>query len=129
MNLRIPAVAAVMLLVLTLSPAQGEEARGYFGLGVSIDGEGFFLNPTLRSVTIQKVAPKSPAASAGIVPGDQIVEVEGRAIAGTKARELEPLMRKKVGQTLHLLLKHPSGGSFKANLIAVAKPAEGKSGT
>jgi C-terminal processing protease CtpA/Prc len=123
MNLRIVAVAAVMLLVLTLSPARGEDAKGFFGLGVAIDGEGFFLNPTLHTVTVQKVEPKSPAANAGIAPGDQIIEVEGRAIAGSKARELEPLMRKKVGEALHLLLKRPKGESYKAVLIAIAKPA------
>lgn len=122
MNHRVVVVAAMMLLVWTLSPAHAEDAKGFFGLGVSIDGEGFFLNPTLRTVTVEKVEPKSPAANAGIAPGDQIIEVEGRVIAGTKARELEPIMNKKVGQALHLLLKRPKGESYKATLIAIAKP-------
>jgi C-terminal processing protease CtpA/Prc len=122
MNHRVVIVAAVMLLVLTLSPAQAEDDKGFFGLAVSVDGEGFFLNPTLRTITIQKVVPKSPAANAGIAPGDQIIEAEGRVIAGTKARELEPIMTKKVGQALHLLLKRPKGELYKAILIAIAKP-------
>jgi C-terminal processing protease CtpA/Prc len=124
MKLRAVAVIVLALLVLSFAPARGEDAKGFFGLAVAIDGEGFFLNPTLRSVTVQKVEPKSPAAGAGIAPGDQIVEVEGRTVAGTKAKELQPLMQKKVGQALHLVLKRPNGGTFKATLIAIAKPDE-----
>jgi C-terminal processing protease CtpA/Prc len=111
-----------MLLVSTLSRAHAEDDKGFFGLAVSVDGEGFFLNPTLHTITIQKVVPKSPAANAGIAPGDQIIEAEGRVIAGTKARELEPIMSKKVGQALHLLMKRPKGELYKATLIAIAKP-------
>ncbi|MDP9119798.1 MAG: PDZ domain-containing protein [Acidobacteriota bacterium] len=112
-----------MLLVLALSPARAADDKGYFGLAVAIDADGFFLNPTLRTLKVEKVEPQSPAANAGIAPGDQIIEAEGRVVAGTKARELEPIMRKKVGQALHLLLKRPKGESYKAILIAIAKPA------
>jgi C-terminal processing protease CtpA/Prc len=111
-----------MLVALTLAPAVAEEAKGFFGLTVAVDADGFFLNPTLKTVTVQKVEPKSPAANAGIAAGDQIVEAEGRTVAGTKGRELEPMMSKKVGQALHLLLKRPKGESYKATLIAVARP-------
>jgi C-terminal processing protease CtpA/Prc len=106
-----------------VAPAFAEDAKGFFGLTVAIDGEGFFLNPTLKSVTVQKVALNSPAANAGIAPGDQILEAEGRKIAGTKAKELQPIMTKKIGQALHLLLKRPKGESYKATLIAIARPA------
>ena len=123
MKFRVVAVTVLALVVFTLAPVRGEEAKGFFGLGVAIDGEGFFLNPTQRSVTVQKVEPKSPAAGAGIAPGDQIVEVEGRTVVGAKAKELQPLMQKKVGEALHLVLKRPNGGTFKAVLIAIAKPA------
>jgi C-terminal processing protease CtpA/Prc len=116
-------VAVLILLGLMVAPAFAEDAKGFFGLTVAIDGEGFFLNPTLKSVTVQKVALNSPAANAGIAPGDQILEAEGRKIAGTKAKELQPIMTKKIGQALHLLLKRPKGESYKATLIAIARPA------
>lgn len=116
-------VAVLMLLGLTLAPAHAEEAKGFFGLTVDIEGKGFMLNPTVKTVTVHKVEPKSPAAEAGIAAGDQIVEAEGRTIAGSKARDLEPILSKKVGQPLHLLLKRPKGESYKATLIAVVKPA------
>ncbi|HEX4964437.1 MAG TPA: PDZ domain-containing protein [Thermoanaerobaculia bacterium] len=116
-------VAILMLLGLTFAPAHAEEAKGFFGLTVDIEVKGFMLNPTLKTVTVKKVEPRSPAADAGIVAGDQIVEAEGRMIAGTKASELEPIMSKKVGQPLHLLLKRPKGEYYKTTLIAVARPA------
>lgn len=115
-------VAILLLLGLSRAPAQAEEAKGFFGLTVAVDADGFFLNPTLKTITIQKVEPKSPAANAGIASGDQIVEAEGRTVAGTKARELQPIMSKQPGQALHLLLKRPKGESYKATLIAVARP-------
>lgn len=116
-------VAVLILLGLTLATAHAEEAEGFFGLSVDIDGQGFILNPTLKTVTIKEVKPNSPAANAGIAVGDQIVEAEGRPIAGTKAKELKPLFSKKVGQPLHLLLKRSKGESYKVTLIAVARPA------
>ena len=82
MKVRVVAVAAAMLLVWTLSSARGEDSNGFFGLAIAIDVEGFFLNPILRTLTIEKVEPSSPAAHAGIAPGDQILEMEGRVIAG-----------------------------------------------
>lgn len=121
-RLGIGVFAVLLLLGPRLTPAQAGEAKGFFGLTVTVDGEGFFLNPTLKTVTVQKVEPKSPAANAGIVAGDQIVEAEGRTVAGTKARELQPMMSKKPGQALHLLLKRPKGEAYKVTLIAVARP-------
>jgi len=71
--------------------AQDEPKPGTLGFAIDVDGEGFFLNPTLKTVTIKSVVPGRPAATAGIKPGDQIVEVEGRQVTGTKARDLQPL--------------------------------------
>jgi C-terminal processing protease CtpA/Prc len=105
-------VAVLMLLALTLAPAVADEPKGTFGLTVAVDADGFFLNPTLKSVTVQKVEPRSPAANAGIAAGDQIVEAEGRTIAGSKGRELQPILSKQPGQTIHLLLKRPKGGDL-----------------
>jgi C-terminal processing protease CtpA/Prc len=122
-RLGIGIVTLLLLLGVTLAPARADEPKGTFGLTVAVDADGFFLNPTVKSVTVQKVEPKSPAANAGIAAGDQIVEAEGRTVAGAKARELEPMMSKKPGQALHLLLKRPKGESYKVTLIAVAKPA------
>ncbi len=96
--------------------------RGYFGFAIAVDGEGFFLNPTLKSVRIEKVEPKSPAANAGIAAGDLIVEVEGRVVAGTKADDLKPYLRRDVGQSTRLVVKKP-GGQLQS-LVLVAAPKQ-----
>ena len=101
--------------------AQAEPVPGTFGFAIDVDGEGFFLNPTLKTVTIKSVVPGRPAATAGIKPGDQIVEVEGRPVLGAKARELQPLMKKNVGETLALRLRKPSGDLYVVSLVAAPK--------
>jgi C-terminal processing protease CtpA/Prc len=94
---------------------------GYFGISVSVDGDGFFLNPTLNTVKIEKVVPGSPAAKAGINPGDLIVEIEGHPIPGTKADLLKPYMQREVGQSTRFLIKKTSGEIVSAVLVAAPK--------
>jgi C-terminal processing protease CtpA/Prc len=114
------AVAALAAFPLARQ-AQAEPAPGTFGFAIDVDGEGFFLNPTLKTVTIKSVVPGRPAATAGIKPGDQVVEVEGRPVLGSKARELQPLMKKSVGETLALRLRKPSGDLYGVSLVAAPK--------
>jgi C-terminal processing protease CtpA/Prc len=111
----------VSLSLAIASTVLGSE-RGWFGMSVKAEGAGFFLNPTLTTATIEKVEPGSPAARQALAVGDQIVEVEGHAVAGSKAKELEPLMQKAVGETLHLRLRRQNGQVYPAALIAVPKP-------
>ncbi len=101
--------------------AQFEPRPGGFGFAIEVDGEGFFLNPTLKTVTIKSVVPGRPAAIAGINAGDQVVEIEGRQILGAKARDLEPLMKKNVGETLTLRLRKPSGAIYSVSLVAAPR--------
>ncbi len=116
------AAAAGIVAAGFVQASQAAEEKGFFGLAVNVDGEGFFLDPTLRSVTISKVTPASPAALNGLAAGDQIVELEGLLIAGRKGRELEPLMKKAVGESLRLRLKRPNGDLYNATLVAVRRP-------
>ncbi|CAN5809411.1 hypothetical protein BH11PSE12_BH11PSE12_21450 [soil metagenome] len=114
------ALASVCLVIAAgLAYADGE--RGSLGFSVNVDGEGFFLNPTLKSVTIVSVTKGAPAANASIAAGDMITEAEGRVIAGSKGRELESLMKVSVGQSLHLKLKRPNGEEYSAVLVAVPR--------
>jgi C-terminal processing protease CtpA/Prc len=114
------AVAALLVFPIARQ-AQAEPMPGTFGFAIDVDGEGFFLNPTLKTVTIKSVVPGRPAATAGIKPGDQVVEVEGRQVSGAKARELQPLMKKNVGESLALRLRKPSGDVYAVSLVAALK--------
>jgi C-terminal processing protease CtpA/Prc len=103
--------------------AIAEEVPGSFGFTVEVDGEGFFLNPTLKSLTVTAVAASSPAAKAGVAPKDQIVEAEGRSVVGAKAKDLESLLKKQAGQSLRLRLRRPNGEEYSVTLVAVPKAA------
>ncbi len=110
-----------LILSIAMSTSVFAADRGYFGFSMKVDGEGFFLNPTLRSITIEKVVPKSPAALAGIEAGDEVIEVAGRTVAGTKGRELQPLAEKEVGQPLTVKVRHRNGEVVSVTMVAVSK--------
>lgn len=95
---------------------------GYLGLGLAVSGDGFFLNPTIRSIKVQKVNAGSPAARAGIAEGDEIVEVEGRPVVGAKAKELQPYVERNVGETVRLTVRKPNGDVRQLSLKAEARP-------
>jgi C-terminal processing protease CtpA/Prc len=95
-----------LLLSVACNAIAGE--KGYLGVSFSVDGEGFFLNPTLTTVKIEKVVPNSPAAKAGIEPGDLLLEVGGKKIAGAKANDLRQFMDLEAGQTVHLAIQKSS---------------------
>lgn len=96
--------------------------KGWFGLGVSVEVEGFSFNPTLQAITIAKVIPSSPAAAAGLVSGDQIIEIQGHTVPGAKAKEVKAAMQQTVGASLRLKVKHGTAEPKAVTLIAVAKP-------
>ena len=123
MNRRI-AAALVLAFAATLSPAvNAADENGWFGLAFSVETEGFAFNPTIQSVKIEKVAPSSPAAGAGLVAGDVVVAIQGIAISGAKADHLKAAMKKSIGETLRFRVKRGSAEPFEVPLVAIARPA------
>jgi C-terminal processing protease CtpA/Prc len=112
---------AVMTLTAALGSASAQDERGVFGLAFEIDGEGFILSPTLKTITIKAVTGGMPADLAGIKIGDQIIEVDGKVVAGAKARDMEPYLKKYVGQSIALRLKRPGGEVYAISMVAIAK--------
>lgn len=100
---------ALLATALSTSNVSAAGEKGYIGLSVAVDGEGFFLNPTVKTVKVAKVMPESPAAKAGIMEGDQIVEIEGHQVAGAKANDLKPFMEREVGQSVRFAIKRADG--------------------
>ena len=115
----------VLLSVLSLSlvPALAEEPKGTFGFTASVDTDGVF-NPTLKSVLIRSVQPGTPAALAGIVVGDSVIEVEGVKVAGANAMALANRMKKKPGETVVLKLQRAGGDTYVVTLTAAAPAAK-----
>jgi C-terminal processing protease CtpA/Prc len=95
--------------------------KGYIGLSVSIDADGIF-HPTLKSAVVHDVAPGSPAAAAGLAKGDQLVEVEGRTVAGAKAEDLKPYLSRNAGEALRLKVRKPSGEVVDVTIVAAVRP-------
>jgi S1-C subfamily serine protease len=100
---------------------QADPQPGTFGFAVDVAVDGSFFSPTLKTVTIKSVVPGRPAALSGISPDEQIVEVDGKLVAGSNAREIQSLMKKNVGETLVLRLLKPDGESHAVTLVAAAK--------
>ena len=95
--------------------------KGWFGFAFAIDADGI-LDPKLRSIKIDKIFPASPAAKAGLSPGDMIVEIEGIVVEGAKADSLKAAMQKSVGQTLRLKIKRGADAAQDVALVAAPKP-------
>ena len=103
--------------------ARSIKEKGWFGFAVSVDVEGFSLNPTLRTAKIESVVPSSPANIAGLLVGDLIVEAQGVTVAGAKAEALKAAVQRAVGETLQLTIKRGSSAPWVVVLTAVATPA------
>jgi len=115
----------LLLIVLLLAFAAGVAAgeRGFFGLSLSVELDGAATGPTLREVKIVKVLTASPAANAGLQRGDLIVEVDGHAVVGAKAADMQGLMQRDVGQPLRLRIRRGTAEPFEVTLVAVvARP-------
>ena len=117
MKPRIALFAALCALSLTALAAP----PGAFGMSLNLKASGWFLNPTIDSLTIDAVTPNRPAANAHIAPGDEVLEMDGHVVAGAKANDLKPLLHKSVGETLRLKLKRKTGEIYSVILTAVPK--------
>jgi len=102
--------------------ARPAKQKGWFGIAVSVDVEGFSLNPTLRTAKIETVVPSSPADIGGLLAGDLTVEAQGITVAGAKADTLEVAVQRAVGETLQLTIKRGSSAPRVVVLTAIAKP-------
>ena len=119
-----PTVSAMLFaLAAALSPlSMAADERGWFGLSFSIETEGFSFNPTLRSVKIEKVAPLSPAAAAGLAVGDVVIALQGIVIAGAKADDLKAPMKKSVGETVRFKIKRGTAEPYEVPVVAASRP-------
>lgn len=118
-------IAAFLLTLLTgvASIAHAASEKGWFGFGLTVEADGLFFNPTLRVVKINSVVPSSPAASAGLLVGDLVLEVQGILVAGSKANTLKAASRRSVGETLRIQVKSGAAEPYELSIIAIAKPS------
>ncbi|HZC58607.1 MAG TPA: S41 family peptidase [Chthoniobacterales bacterium] len=85
-----------------------DETRGEFG------GFGFTISGKDNSITILSTMENSPSARAGMMPGDQIIAVEGKSTLNMPIEELNQLLRGQPNQRLTLTIYRPSTKETKA---------------
>ena len=111
-------VVLSLTVVFTSSLVAAE--KGWFGFGLKVEGSGF-LSFTVKSVTVESIAPHSPASEQSIAVGDEIIQIDETTVPGRRAWELKPLLQKQVGDKIHLRLKRPSGETYSVTLTAVKR--------
>jgi carboxyl-terminal processing protease len=89
-------------------PAGYQELEQVTNPQVSGIGVETATKPVRGGVKIEDVLPDSPAAKAGLLPGEIITAVDGRSLKGKTVIESANLIRGKVGTTVRLTLLHGS---------------------
>lgn len=71
------------------------------------DGIGIVFNASTDTITVLSVIPNGPSSEAGVRPGDRIVKIDGRVVAGQKIPQdsMVRLMRGKRGTRVMLGVK------------------------
>ncbi len=86
-----------------LRPAEASRVgQAYFGVNVSDMSDAYrrqFGIPAYRGASVTEVVPNSPAHSAGLKPGDCIVEIEGATVQSAET-VFETILRSKPGQVI-----------------------------
>ena len=83
---------------------QGETEGKFGGVGVEVDFKNDF-------VTVIAPIEGSPAARAGVKPGDQIVAIDGRSVRGERIDKLVTLMRGPSGSKVEMMVRRPGVAS------------------
>ena len=74
------------------------------------DGIGIVFNASTDTITVLSVIPQGPSSEVGVRPGDRIVKIDGRVVAGQKIPQdsMVKLMRGKRGTRVELGVKRGS---------------------
>lgn len=93
-NLGFAVPANVAKTVLKSLVERGRVERSYIGVSAAPlqDMERFFEVETNRGVLVRNVDPLSPAANAGIIPGDIILKVDSKPVDGRFPEQLPDIM-------------------------------------
>lgn len=78
----------------------------------------------IGEVRVEEVAPNSPAEQAGILPGDTLLEFNGRTI--NHGGDLSRSIQLNLGNQITMLVRHADGSSEEIKLTPRWRPPEGQ---
>ena len=81
----------------TYEARKEQQNNAYVGIGVTIDAQN-----TQNGMVIISVAEGGPADTAGMLPGDVIVGVEGQSIVGADSAQVQSMIKGKEGTQVQL---------------------------
>jgi serine protease Do len=91
---------------------QGRVVRGFLGVHVQTLtrdlAEGFGLPPQLDGAVVGEVTPRSPAARAGLEPGDIIIEINDQHLSDSRDLRLR-IAQTRPGTRINLTVLRPEG--------------------
>jgi serine protease Do len=131
-NLGFAIPANTARLVMQQLVSKGEVERSYIGLipGALRDLESFFELATNTGMLVNSVDPGSPAARAGLRPGDIVLAINGTAVDGRFPEQLPPIQNRiasfPVGTSLVLSVKR--NGSAPQDFPVVTERLESRVG-
>ncbi len=94
-------------------------------LNATVAGIGVLMSDSSGVLTVNKVVPGSPAAAAGLKPGDQITAVDGAPTAGQTMDQIGPKIRGPEGTTVKITIMRPGSATpldFTITRAQVAVP-------
>ncbi|PIV34563.1 MAG: hypothetical protein COS34_04325 [Lysobacterales bacterium CG02_land_8_20_14_3_00_62_12] len=121
MAFAIPAKVAATIVSTLIK--DGSVARSFFGFGVrSLRGSGLG-----EGVLVSSVQQDSPAASAGLVPGDRIVAVDGLAVTVAQPEQVPGFLRELTERPIHSRLRlsvQSAAGNRELSMQSVSYPPD-----
>jgi carboxyl-terminal processing protease len=96
-----------------LTPTEFRE----FDAAPSFTGIGVLVDPVRQGLLIQRVFDNSPAARAGLAPGDSIVAVNGRKLEGLSGEAASALVKGPPGTDVELLITLPARAHAKHGVM------------
>ena len=121
MAFAIPAPVAAKIVADLI--AHGSVPRSFFGFGVrSLKRSGYD-----RGVLVSSVIRGSPAATAGLEPGDRIIAIDGEAVTVAEPEQVPPFLRalteRPIGAAMALTYLR-NGSERRASLVSTAYPPD-----
>jgi len=83
------------------------------GIGVQLQ-----LDPQTGTVVVLQAVAGGPAALGGVLPGDELLRVDGESVEGATAEVCAALIRGEAGSEVRLAVRHPGGGASGGGGVA-----------